>query len=330
MTRRVRLSDVAALAKTSTKTASRVINGHSRVGSDTRARVEQAVRDLDYRPDPLARSLRRGTDDTIGVVVDEVSDPFFASVIGEIERMALDRGMTVIIASTQRLADRERIVVDGLLQRRVAGLIIASISDDHAHLRSAPCPVVFIDRAAAGLQADAVLVDDRAGARMGVDHLIAHGHRRIAYLGDRLGIDTARYRLDGYRESHKVADIPVREEYLIHMEPSLADGRHITEDLMALPEPPTAVFSANTRCSLRVLPTLHRMGRTDVAFVSFGDFATFEALTPPVTVIDHSPESIGRLAADRLLRRMAGEELAAKTMTTPLHLVPRGSGEVAP
>jgi LacI family transcriptional regulator len=122
----------------------------------------------------------------------------------------------------------------------------------------------------------------------------------------------------------------VREEYLIHMEPSLADGRHITEDLLALPEPPTAVFSANTRCSLRVLPTLHRMGRTDVAFVSFGDFATFEALTPPVTVIDHSPESIGRLAADRLLRRMAGEELAAKTMTTPLHLVPRGSGEVAP
>jgi len=330
MSRRVRLSDVADLARTSTKTASRVINGNLRVGPDTRARVEQAVLELGYRPDPLARSLRLGTDDTIGVVVDEVSDPFFASVIGEIERMALGCGMTVIIASTQRLADRERIVLDGLLQRRVAGLIIASISADHAHLRSARCPVVFIDRAAVGLEADAVLVDDHAGARLGVDHLIARGHRHIAYLGDCLVVDTARYRLDGYGESLKLAGIPVREEYVIGTEPSVADGRPVVAALLALAQPPTAIFSANARCSLRVLPALHRMGRTDVAFVSFGDFATAEALTPPVTVIDHSPELIGRLAADRLLRRMAGDEMPVETITAPLHLVPRGSGEVAP
>lgn len=194
MTRRVRLRDVADAAATSTKTASRVINGDSRVGADTRARVEHAVRVLDYRPDPLARSLRRGTDETIGVVVDEVGDPFFASVIGEIERMALDRGITVIIASTRRLADRERIVIDGLLQRRVAGLIIASVAADHAHLRSSPSPVVFIDRVAAGLDADAVVVDDEAGAGLAVEHLIVHGHRRIAYVGDRLGIATAVHR----------------------------------------------------------------------------------------------------------------------------------------
>ena len=330
MRRRVRLSDVAELAQTSTKTASRVINGNPRVGSMTRARVEEAVLQLDYRPDPLARSLRRGTDDTIGVVVDEVSDPFFASVIGEIERRALEHGMTVIIASTQRLTDRERIVIDGLLQRRVGGLILASISDDHAHLRSAPCPVVFIDRAAAGIAADAVLVDDHIGARMGVDHLLAHGHRRIAYLGDSLAIDTARYRLDGYKESLRDAGILLCEDIVIGMAPALTDGSSIVRALLALPDPPTAIFSANARCSLRVLPTLHRMGRTDVAFVSFGDFATAEALTPPVTVIDHSPESIGRLAADRLMRRMAGHGMTIETITSPLHLVPRGSGEVAP
>ncbi|MDQ1735083.1 MAG: LacI family transcriptional regulator [Pseudonocardiales bacterium] len=330
MTRRVRLSDVAALAATSTKTASRVINGHTKVGSDTRDRVEKAVRELGYRPDPLARSLRRGTDDTIGVVVDEVSDPFFASVIGEIERMALDRAMTVIVASTQRLVDREHIVIDGLLQRRVAGLIIASVSHDHAHLKAAPCPVVFIDRVAVNLDSDAVLVDDRAGARLGVDHLISHGHKRIAYLGDHLGIDTARSRLDGYRESLELAGIAMRDDYVIGMDPSLADGGQIVEALLATPEPPTAIFSANTRCSLRVLSTLHRLSRTDIAFVSFGDFAMADALTPPITVIDHSPESIGRLAADRLLRRMAGDEMPTQTITTPLHLVPRGSGELAP
>jgi LacI family transcriptional regulator len=328
--RRVRLSDVAALAGTSTKTASRVINGHSRVGSDTRARVEQAVRDLGYRPDPLARSLRRGRDDTIGVVVDEVSDPFFASVIGEIERKALDRGITVIIASSRRLADREQVVVDGLLHRRVAGLIIAPISDDDAYLRRASCPVVVIDRAARSLVTDAVLVDDRAGARLGVDHLIAHGHRRIAFLGDRFSVATARDRLTGYRDSLEAAGIPVDEDYIVAMEPSIADGRPIMERLLALAEPPTAIFSANTRCALRVLPVLHRIGRTDLAFVSFGDFVTAEVLNPPVTVIDHSPELIGRLAADRLLRRMAGEQLPLETIITPLHLLERGSGELAP
>lgn len=330
MTRRVRLSDVAALAETSTKTASRVINGHAKVGSDTRGRVERAVLELGYRPDPLARSLRLGTDDTIGVVVDEVSDPFFASVIGEIERMALNRSMTVIIASTQRLVDREHVVIDRLLQRRVAGLIIASVAHDHAHLKTATCPVVFIDRVAVNLDSDAVLVDDRAGARMAVDHLISHGHQRIAYLGDQLGIDTVTTRLDGYRASLELAGIAVHERYIIGMTPSSGDGAPAVEALLAGTEPPTAIFSANTRSSLRVLTTLHRISRTDIAFVSFGDFAMAEALTPPITVIDHSPESIGRLAADRLLRRMAGDELPTQTITTPLHLVPRGSGELPP
>jgi LacI family transcriptional regulator len=244
--------------------------------------------------------------------------------------MALDRAMTVIIASTRRLADRELIVIDGLLQRRVAGLIIASVSHDHGYLKNAPCPVVFIDRAAVNLDADAVLVNDRAGARMAVDHLVAHGHRRIAYLGDRLDIDTAHARLEGYCEALKLADLPAREDYMVGMEPSLADGRVIVEALLALAEPPTAIFSANTRCSLRVLPTLHRLGRTDIAFVSFGDFATADALNPAITVIDHSPESIGRLAADRLLRRMAGDQMPTQTITTPLHVVPRGSGELSP
>ena len=330
LSRRVRLSDVALLAETSTKTASRVINNDPRVGAATRSRVEQAVVSLGYRPDPLARSLRRGTDDVIGVVVDEVGDPFFASVIGEIERMALDQGMTVIIASTRRLPDRENIVVTGLLQRRVAGLIIASSSDNHAHLKSSPCPVVFIDRSPVSLDADVVLVDDRAGARMGVDHLVAHGHRRIAYVGDRYAVDTARYRLDGYAAALEAASIPARDDYVVRLDPSSSDGDQMVNRLLALTDPPSAIFSANTRSSLRLLPTLHRTGRTDVAFVSFGDFATAEALTPAVTVIDHSPELLGRVAAARLLRRLGGESIETERIVLPLHLVQRGSGEVAP
>jgi LacI family transcriptional regulator len=326
----VRLSDVAQAAHTSTKTASRVINGDHRVSAATRARVEQAVLDLGYRPDPLARSLRRGLDEIIGVVVDEVGDPFFASVIGEIERMALDRGVSVIIASTRRREERERIVLDGLAQRRVAGLIVASISEDHSYLRAPSCPVVFIDRVAEDLKADAVVVDDRGGARMGVEHLMSYGHRRIAFLGDRMGIATARYRLAGYREALEQAGIEPDPDYIVEIEPSQGDAGPAIEALLSLAYPPTAIFSGNTRCSLGSLPTLHRFGRTDIAFLSFGDFAMADTLVPPITIIDHSPELIGRLAAERLFSRLSGQDLPVETIQVPLRVVPRGSGELAP
>jgi LacI family transcriptional regulator len=327
---RARLRDVALAAGTSTKTASRVINGDDRVSAETRARVEQAVVDLGYRPDPLARSLRRGLDATIGVVVDEVGDPFFAAVIGEIERMAIDRDVSVIIASTRRLAERERIVLDGLYQRRVAGLIIASISDNHAYLRNSSCPLVFIDRAAEDLAADAVVVDDRGGARMAVEHLMRHGHRRIAYVGDRLSTATARYRLVGYRDALAAAGIAPDEALVAQVEPATGDAGAATEALLRLPDPPTAIFSANTRCSLGMLPTIHRLRRTDLGFVSFGDFAMADTLTPAITIVDHSPEAIGRLAAERLFSRLAGEDPPVETILAPLRIVPRGSGELAP
>ncbi|MDG4825489.1 LacI family DNA-binding transcriptional regulator [Asanoa sp. WMMD1127] len=326
---RPRLRDVAQAAQTSTKTASRVINGDERVSASTRARVEQAVVDLGYRPDPLARSLRRGQDETIGVVVDEVGDPFFASVIGEIERMALDRGISVIIASTRRRAERERIVLDGLLQRRVAGLIIASISDTHAYLHTSPCPLVFIDRPAEDLAADAVVVDDHGGARMAVEHLMRHGHRRIAYIGDRLHTATARHRLAGYRAALEAAGIAPDDALVAEVEPAKGDAGVAAETLLRLPDPPTAVFSANTRCSLGSLPTIHRLRRTDIGFISFGDFAMADTLTPAITIVDHSPEAIGRLAAQRLFSRLAGEAPPVETILAPLRIVARGSGELA-
>jgi LacI family transcriptional regulator len=331
MTRpRVRLRDVAAAANTSAKTASRVINGDPRVSDETRARVEQAVRDLGYQPDPLARSLRRGTDDTIGVVIDSVADPFFASVTGEIERLALERGSTVIVASTNRAPDRERAVLEGLAQRRVAGLIVAPVSADHAYVRMLPCPVVFVDRRARNLDADAVVVDDRDAAARAVRHLIAHGHRRIAFIGDGPDMDTARLRLEGYRLA--LAEAGITEETVLECRRDDNTGHaaaHTTR-LLGMPRPPTAIFSANTRCSLGVVPVLHRRDRLDIALVAFGDFPMADSVTPAVTVIDHAPEVIGRLAAERLMKRLEGDTGGPETVVAPLSLLPRGSGEVRP
>jgi LacI family transcriptional regulator len=327
---RPRLRDVAAAANTSAKTASRVINGDPRVAAETRARVEQAVRDLGYQPDPLARSLRRGTDDTIGVVIDSVADPFFASVTGEIERLALRRGITVFIASTNRAEDRERSVLEGLAQRRVAGLIVAPVSGDHAYVRTLPCPVVFVDRRARNLQADAVVVEDRAAAADAVRHLIAHGHRRIAFIGDGPELDTARLRLAGYRAA--LAEAGIDEEVVLECrgENNIGDAAAHTERLLRSARPPTAIFSANTRCSLGVVPVLHQRDRLDVGLVGFGDFPMAESLTPAVTVVDHRPETVGRLAAEQLMRRLEGDASEPATVIAPLRLIPRGSGEVRP
>jgi LacI family transcriptional regulator len=296
------------------------------VAPETRDRVERAVLELGYQPDPLARSLRRGTDDTIGVVVDSVADPFFARVAGEIERIALSRGITVMIASTNRDQRHELEVLTRMAQRRVAGLILAPISTEHSHVAALSFPVVFVDRGPSGVGTDSVVVDDRAGARTAVRHLVAHGHRRIAFLGLEPELDTTRLRLAGYRDA--LAEAGIAGELVVTCDPDSELMETETIRLLDAADPPTAIFSPSTRCSLRVLPIMHRRGRRDVAFVGFGDLPLAESVSPGVTVIDHPPEVIGRLAAERLMDRIAGTAPPPATLTVPLRLIPRGSGEV--
>lgn len=157
----VRLRDVADAAGTSTKTASRVVNGDARVSPDTRRRVEQAVESLGYQVDVTARSLRRGVDDTIGIVVPTIGDPFFAKAIEGIEKRSLDLGVKLLVASNSHSAEAEREIVEGLLGRRVAGLIITPEFADYSFLQRIPTPAVFIDRHPRGLDSGVVRVDDQ-------------------------------------------------------------------------------------------------------------------------------------------------------------------------
>jgi LacI family transcriptional regulator len=156
----VRLRDVAQAAGTSTKTASRVINGFDGVAPDTRRRVQEAVDALGYKVDLMARSLRRGVDDTVGIVVPTIGDPFFAKAIEEVEQMVLPLGINLLVASNSRDPHRERKVVDGLLARRVAGLIVTPYSADYSFLKTVSTPVVFMDRGPEGVDTGVVLVDD--------------------------------------------------------------------------------------------------------------------------------------------------------------------------
>lgn len=329
--RAIRLADVALAAGTSTKTASRVINGDLRVADTTRKRVQEQVKILGYRVDVMARTLRRGVDDTVGVIVPTIGDPFFATMLEEIERIALDREISLLVASNSRDHVSERRVVEGLLARRVAGLIITPFATDYSFLASISTPTVFLDRHPLGLDVGAVLVDDRAEARKAVQHLVAHGHKRIALVVDDLTIETSRLRHDGYRTAMSDADLETSHELIMDGCTDAAIAEMKTRELLSLNQPPTAIFSARSETSLGVVRALHQSNRTDIALVSFGDFAMADILNPAVTVLDHNPRILARVAMERVLSLMDGSELENQTdEKIPLHLISRGSGELPP
>jgi LacI family transcriptional regulator len=324
----VRLRDVAVAAGTSTKTASRVINGFDGVAPDTRRRVQEAVEELGYQVDLMARSLRKGVDDTLGIVVPTIGDPFFAQAIEEVEQMVLPQGINLLVASNSRDPKLERKVVDGLLARRVAGLIITPFTADYSFLETVRTPVVFLDRHPQGIETGVVLVDDRESARQVVNHLASFGHRRIGLLVDDLSVKTSHLRQEGFLLAMNDLGLEADPDLIVTgcEEPLTAEQR--THELLDLPDPPTAIFSTRSAISLGVVRALHMRGRTDIAFVSFGDFVTADVLAPAITVIDHDPRLLARRAVERLRARMDGTPDDCHDVIVPLHLIQRGSGEI--
>ena len=325
-----RLLDVANAAGVSLRTASRVLNDDPRVAPDTRQRVQEAMIDLRFRPDEMARSLRAGTDTAIGFVVESISDPFFAEVIDAVEQEMSRQGRSVLVTSTRRDHGRERDAIGRMMQRRISGLLLVPTGDDHSWLDTRRVPVVLVDRPAPGISADLVEIDDHRAAFDATAHLIRHGHRSIAYIGDTPAIPTSAARLRGYRDAlahHRIE----ADERLVNCDgaTSRAAARAVSA-MVSGARPPTAILSATTRASLGVVPALHAAGRTDIALISFGDFPMADALRPAVTVVDHPGHEIGRAAAARLLDRLGKPALPVERIQVPARIIERGSGELRP
>lgn len=328
------LRDVALLAGVSIKTVSRVVNADSDVTPTTAQKVRKAIDALGYRPNPLARSLRTGRDEAIGLVVETISDPFFAAVTEAVEEAAREAGLFLIIASAGKSADQERAVVLGLLHRSVCGLIVVpcllSYGSERLSIGVGGVPVVFIDRPPRDFEADTVLVDNEESARHATAHLLGRGHRRIAFVGTAIERFPLQQRLDGYRSALDDAGIAYDPDLVVSHARSRQDRPPILGGVLGLPDPATAVLSANAVASLDVVRELHRSGRTDVAFVSFDDFPIADSLTPPVTVARQDPALMGRTATDLLLRRIRGDDGPSQRLLLPTTFVVRGSGEIEP
>ncbi len=334
--RRPTLRDVAARAEVSFKTVSRVVNDEPGVSPELAGRVRQAIEELEFRPNAGASSLRRsgGRTSSIGLLLEDVANPYSAVIQRAVEDEATRRGVLVFSGSVDEDPARERELVRAFAARRVDGLLLVPAGADQSYLERevrAGTAIVCVDREARGLPVDSVVTTNATGAAEGVRHLAAAGHRRIAYLGDLVGIQTARQRHQGYRDALGQLGLPVPEWLVVHdlRDPLLADGA--VTGLLARPDPPTALFTAQNLVTIGAVRALRRLGlERTVAVVGFDDFPTADLLEPGVTVVAQDPAAMGRLAAGLLFRRIAGDAAPPAAHVVPTRLIRRGSGEIPP
>jgi LacI family transcriptional regulator len=330
------MRDVASLSGVSLKTVSRVVNGEPGVSAPLAERVRSAIDQLDFHPDRGASSLRRsgGRTATVGLLLEDVSNPWSSSVQRAIEDVALPRGVMVFSASLDESVQRERELVRGFIARRADGLILAPASSDQSYLGTqvrAGTAVVCIDREAGHLGVDSVITTNVSGAAEGVRHLLSMGHRRIAFLGDRQSIITERQRFDGYNQAMASAGLTADPALIAHglYDEQIADGA--VTMLFTLADPPTALFTAQNVITIGAVRALRRLGRSsDIAVVGFDDFPLADLLDPGVTVVAQDPGAIGKLAANVLFERIAGDGGPPSTHIVPTLLIRRGSGEIRP
>ena len=328
------MHDVAQAAGVSVKTVSRVVNGVDYVSTETLESVNAAIDALGFRRNEFARQLRQGTTATIGLVIEDIGDPFYSVLIRAVEDVALARGYTLLAASSAEDPERSRRLIESFTSRGVDGLIVVPAEGtDVGFLRAemeAGCTMVFVDRPAPGLLADTVLVDNRGGAQAGTAHLIAHGHRRIAYFGDDEALFTAAERRDGFQDALRAAALDADPSLIVMANPYPETAQEYVDRIFDAPEPPTAVMTGNNRWSVRILRSLRTRGLSStVGFVGFDDLELGDLLTPGVSVVAQDPAAMGRTAAEVLLRRIEGEtDTPRQQIRLSTNLIERGSGEL--
>ena len=328
---RATLADVARLAGVSSKTVSRVFADAGVVSADTRERVLGAAKRLRFRPNNLARSLRRGgVSNTVAFVIGDITNPFYFHVAAGIERELAANGLTMVLATTDDSPESEEGVVDALLAQRVRALLLIPVAADQSYLdgeRQLGTPVISVDRPAGNLLADSVVLRNREGMREAVASLIALGHRRIGFVSNPSAMYTVRERLAGYREAlHDVGITDTHRWERVDDTPTRS-AEDAVASLFDQDDPPTAIVAGNNRASAGAIRVL-RDRSPAVAFIGFDDFELADALG--ISVVAYDTLEIGRTAARLALERLASPSDFTRQIEIPTWLIHRGSGEIPP
>lgn len=328
------IKEVAHKAGVSVGTVSNVVSGAVPVSAKLRERVLRIIRDLDYHPNHVARSLKIRQTKMLGFVVSDITNPFFPQVVRGAEDAAWKHGYMLVTFNSDDQPDRERQVLSALRARRVDGIIlVAAASDgDAAHIQGlldAGIPVTCLDREIAGLRLDSIIVDNVAGAREGVEHLIAGGHRRIGILTGALHLKIARDRLEGYREALESGGIEF-DPALVREGDFRAERGYRASLALLQEQRPTAVFSSNAMMALgflRALSECRLRCPQDVALATFDDMAFSDAIRPQLTSVAQPAYDLGFKAAELLIRRIADPDMVRTQLVLKTELQVRESSQ---
>jgi len=321
------MRDVALLAGVSTATVSRVVNNERYIKPETRASVERAIAELGFHRNEIARTLRPGqTAETIALVIEDPANPFWSAITRGAEETARRYQHMLVVGSTGQSFDQERDLLRDLVRRRVDGLLVVPTAHDHRQLHNELArwaPMVFIDRVPSDVPADSVVLDNLGGARRAVEHLLAQGHRRIAYIGGDPAVATGAIRRTGYRDALHSAGLSYDPELVSLGNHTVDAARAAPTDLLAGPAQASAIFADNNRICVGVLQAVDVHGG-DVGVAGFDDVELADLVPLPVALVTYDAVEVGRQAAQLLFDRIGGSTHPFRQVVLPTTLVLRG------
>jgi LacI family transcriptional regulator len=322
--------DVAQRAKVSAATVSRVVNGRATVDPALAARVQQAMRELDYRPNAVARNLRRSRTSLWAVIISDIGNPFFTSLVRGVEDVAQKAGYSVVLCNSDEDPEKEARYIDAALAEQMAGVIISPSGRpaEVDRLIGSRTPVVAIDRELPGTPVDTVLVDNAQGAQAGTEHLIDAGYRRIACITGPRRLSTAAQRLRGYERALKARGLPLEQGLIRYADFREEGGHRAMAALLEQSPPPDAVFVGNNLMTIGAVQCLvERAVRmpAEMGVVAFDDIPWAHLVRPSLTTVVQPTYELGRAAAQLLAERLADPARPPSTVTLHTELMVRES-----
>ena len=328
--KKVTIYDIASRANVSISTVSRVFNGNPSVSRKTRKKVEKIIEELHYIPNALARGLAHQSSRTVGLIVSDISNPFFADTINGIESILYNEGFTILLSNTYYSAEKEEMYITQMLEKRVEGMIIFSAyPQDNRWIERAKniVPVISVQSALKGL--DCVNTTDEDGAYEAVDYLIKLGHKNIAFLVYDYKTSTIIDRMKGYIKAHKNNGLTVNKDYIIASKFTPCCGYYMTRELLEKYPEVTAIFAHNDKIALDAYLAVQSKGLKipeDISIVGYDDIETASLVRPKLTTVSQPFYEIGRNAAELLLKRIKDNKWSThQTILLPTKLVIRES-----
>jgi LacI family transcriptional regulator len=325
------IKQVARHAKVSSATVSHVINGTRFVSEPVRAQVQQAMEELGYRPNTLARSLRSGQTHTIGLILPDSANPFFAEIGHAIESAAFERGYNVILCNTENDPQKERLYTEVLGNKQVDGLIFVASGEDRQVLSQSlddGLPLVVVDRDLGNLELDTVITDNLSGGLLATRHLISLGHRRVACITGPSNLTPSADRVAGYREALEQAGIPVDESLILRGDFRARSGYEDAKLLLGRTPGPSAIFVCNDMMAIGAIRAASQLGLRvpeDLSIVGFDNIELAAYTTPPLTSVAQPKQEIGQMAVALLIERAKEPTLPPRRNMLPSRLVIRES-----